>query len=389
MTRLRVLPLSGTPYDIGFAHGKAYSADIQMLTEERMRLATDPFWTGGRGATLAEVIALGKASLVAHEEYAPALMQEMRGMADATGLDLAELVTMNGFTDFVDAVAALPPLNDAPMLRRTDAPTTDNTDAGGCTAFLIAPKASANRTPWIGQTWDMHASATPHVILLDIAPNEGPALLTFTITGCVGMIGINEHGVAVSINNLNGSDGRSGVHWVYVVRQMLAQSTFEAAMHELQRAPLSGAHNYLLMGYDEAGALRGANIEAGSTRKVVTPLEDVLIHTNHCVAPEMNSVERPRKGISLESTTTRLAQAQRILGSERGAITLESLQELTRYKEPGAFSICAYTRPGYDVETSGAAIMSPATRELWAAWGQPNVNPYEHFSVRSSERVPA
>lgn len=385
MSHLRVLPLSGRPYEIGYAHGKAYAADIQLLTEERMRLATDPFWTGGRGATLAEVVALGKASLAAHEAYAPALMEEMRGMAEATGLDLAELVTMNGFTDFVDAVAALPSASSSVG----NAENTDVLDAGGCTAFLVAPGASRDGTPWIGQTWDMHASATPHVILLDIAPAASPALLTFTITGCVGMIGINEYGVTVGINNLNGSDGRPGVHWVYVVRQMLAQRTFDAALRELKRARLSGAHNYLLMGYDEAGAVRGANIEAGSTRKVVTPLDDVLVHTNHCVTPEMNGFERARKGMALESTTTRLAQAERLLDAERGAITLESLQELTRYQEEGIFSICACTRPGYDVETSGAAIMSPATRELWAVWGQPNANPYERFAVRTSEPVAA
>ncbi|MEZ4609969.1 MAG: hypothetical protein R2838_06930 [Caldilineaceae bacterium] len=44
--------------------------------------------------------------------------------------------------------------------------------------------------------------------------------MTFTITGCVGMIGMNEHGVAVGINNLLGRDGRPGVHWPFVVRHV-------------------------------------------------------------------------------------------------------------------------------------------------------------------------
>ncbi|MEZ4635420.1 MAG: hypothetical protein R2856_10715 [Caldilineaceae bacterium] len=34
----------------------------------------------------------------------PDLMDELRGIADATGLSLAELVIANGFTDFVDTV---------------------------------------------------------------------------------------------------------------------------------------------------------------------------------------------------------------------------------------------------------------------------------------------
>lgn len=391
MTRLRVLPLAGSPYEMGYAHGSAYAADIQKLTEERMRLATMPFWTGGRGASLEEVVAAGKACLTAHEEYSPVLMDEMRGMAEATSLGLNELVIMNGFTDFIDTIAALPPTGAAQNgLNIHGAATAESIDAGGCTAFLVAPGASANGQPWIGQTWDMHASATPHVILLDMTPDDAPALLAFTITGCVGMIGINEHGVAVGINNLQASDGRPGVHWPYVVREMLAQRTVDAALHELQRAPLSGAHNYVLMGYSTDGDLRGYNIEAGSTYKAITPLASepsgVFVHTNHCLAPEMAAVERVKKAMALESTTTRYSQASRILATDQGMVTLDSLMAMTRHEEPGTFSICAHTRPDYDVETSGAAIMSPATRELWAAWGAPNVNPYEHFVVRQSQQ---
>ena len=33
MTRLRVLPIAGSPYEMGAAHGKAYASDIQTLTE--------------------------------------------------------------------------------------------------------------------------------------------------------------------------------------------------------------------------------------------------------------------------------------------------------------------------------------------------------------------
>ena len=38
------------------------------------------------------------------------------------------------------------------------------------------------------------------------------------------MIGMNEQGVAVGINNLLDKGGRVGVHWVFVIRKMLAQT---------------------------------------------------------------------------------------------------------------------------------------------------------------------
>ncbi len=386
MPPLRVLSLQGAPYALGYAHGAAFAADIATLTEERLRLSTDPFWTGGRAATLDEVLALGAACLRAHTEYAPALMDEMRGMADATAIGINELVIMNGFTDFVDVVA-----NDA------RAPTTGATvdhlvdDEGGCTAFVVDSAMTRDGRAYIGQTWDMHSTATPYVIMLDIKPDNGPALLTFTITGCVGMIGMNEAGIAVGINNLLGADGRPGVHWPYVVRRMLAQTTVDAALDVLMQAPLSGAHNYVLMGPDAGKVQRGYNIEAtatGRTRTAVTGTGGFVAHTNHCLSADLLARERPRKALSLESTCTRLDQISAILEQQRGAVDADSLMAMTRHHAPGAMSICAHAQPTYDVESSGACIMAPATREMWALWGLPCQNQFEKFIVGASADAP-
>ena len=133
MNKLRVLGISGSPYELGYQHGKAFAREIGELTEERLRLSCDPFWTGGQTATLDEVLALGRACLAYHQEFDAALMEEMQGMADATGLGVNELVIMNGFTDFVDIVA-----NPAVLHHRRSAPAADvdfaeNFDDGGCT----------------------------------------------------------------------------------------------------------------------------------------------------------------------------------------------------------------------------------------------------------------
>ena len=280
MPPIRVLTVGGAPYEIGYVHGRAFAKEIAELTEERLRLSCDPFWTGGQQATLDEVLALGKACLACHYEYAPDLMEEMQGMADATGLGLDELVIMNGFTDFVDVIANPAVLGGH---RRSDAIADTDVDGGGCTAVIVDPSASADGRGYLAQTWDMHATATPYVLLLDVRPQHGPALLTFTITGCVGMIGMNEHGVAVGINNLLGADGRVGVHWVYVVRKMLAQRTVDDALAVLRGARLSGAHNYLLLGPDAQGRQRGYDVEQMATCAHVTPVDSVYAHTNHCL----------------------------------------------------------------------------------------------------------
>ena len=381
MSKLRVLTVGGSPYEIGYAHGKAYAQGIGELTEERLRLSGDPFWIGGQRATRSEVLSIGAACLRYHEEFAPELMEEMRGMAEATGIGVNELVIMNGFTDFVDVVASPDVLGAHRTL------PGDPMHGGGCSAFLVDPSASADGNGFVGQTWDMHATATPYVIVLDIRPEDAPALLTFTITGCVGMIGMNEHGVSVGINNILGGDGRVGVHWVYVVRKMLAQSTVDDALVVLQEAHLSGAHNYLIMGPDSGGRLRGYNVERMASRAHVTSVASVFAHTNHCLAPTMGEVERPRTPISQASTLARHVQVDTQLRDSQGQVTVDTLMELTRHHEDDGPSVCAHVRPGYHLESSGACIMAPGIRTLWALWGNPCQNEYEVFQVGAPEPV--
>ncbi|MCB9140300.1 MAG: hypothetical protein H6642_18330 [Caldilineaceae bacterium] len=381
MNKLRTLRVAGTPYEMGYAHGQAFIKEIGELTEERLRLSSDPFWTGGLAVTHADVLALGQACLDVHRMVVPELIEEVQGMADATGLGVNELVIMNGFTDFIDVTANPALVNGAGSYHDGHA------DGGGCTAFLTAAEMSADGRGFVGQTWDMHTTATPYVLLLDVQPAAGPALLTFTITGCVGMIGMNEHGVAVGINNLMDKTARIGVHWVFIVRKMLAQRTVGAALDVLRNAPLSGAHNYVIMGPDEEGELRGYNIEAMAARQTVTPLQDFIVHTNHCVVAENCAIERPRKAYSQASTHARLDQATAFLTAQKGRINLAALTDMTRLHADGGPSVCAHATPEYDIETSGACIMAPATRELWALWGQPCQNEYERFVVSAKEQA--
>ena len=69
MSKIRVLAVAGSAYDMGYIHGKTYARAIGELTEERLRLSCDPFWTGGQQATLDEVLAIGRACLQHHEAF--------------------------------------------------------------------------------------------------------------------------------------------------------------------------------------------------------------------------------------------------------------------------------------------------------------------------------
>src|SRR5690606_29312607 len=278
-----VLRVAGDPYALGLAHGRALAAWVRDYAEERVRLACSPVWSG-RESTRAEVMALARACLSVHEETYPDLAEELRGIADGAGLSPAELVVSGGFTDFVDAVAA-GALGEGPHgagaasggAAAAGAPGGGEArPAGGdeddCTAFLVPAARMADGAPAFAQTWDMHEGSADHLVLLEGRPRGAPAFVVMTTAGCVGMIGMNEAGLTVGINNLTAADGRVGVTWPFVVRAMLREETLEAALEVLARAPLCGGHNYLVM--DAAG--RGANVEAMPTARAVTALAEAV-----------------------------------------------------------------------------------------------------------------
>lgn len=356
--KIRVLKAKGSSYEIGFEHGQTYQSEIRHYAAERVQLVCDGLWSGGP-LPRKEVLAIAEACLPEHDAYAPELMEELRGLAAATNLSLAELLIVSGFTDFVDTVYAVsnqisqrPPIDD-------------------CTAFIV-PDGVAKGAGFFGQTWDMHDTATQYVILLDVQPEGAPRSLVFTTTGCVGQIGMNVHGICVGINNLLGADGQIGVTWPFVVRKILQQDNIDDALACITEARLAGAHNYLL--FDGNG--RGYNVEAMSSKQVVTPLADEpLIHTNHCLLPQTKQLAQARPPEAQVSSEARLERAG-VLLAER-PLTIQHLIALTRDSE----SICVRAQPPFHVESCGAVIMQPKTGSFWAVWGLPSENEYEQFKI--------
>ncbi len=354
---MRRILLEGSAQQMGQCHGETYRDEIRDYAEDRVALSSSGSWSG-RAADRQEVIELAASMLPAHRAYSADLCSEMEAMAEACDLTPAEAIIVGGFTDFVDAV------------RATGAGVPDEDD---CTAVVV-PDAMAGGQGYLAQTWDMHASATEHVTLLDIRPQDGPRSFVFSTVGCLGQIGINEAGIAIGINNLAAEVGTLGVTWPLVIRKALLQTDIEAALRCITEAPLTGAHHYLLLD----GEGRGFDVEAMPQGCAVRVLgEEPLIHTNHCLDPGSQAHEAKKPPALMASSEARLNRAKELL--DVSEVQLGDLMALTR--DPQA--ICQVSKPPYHIESSGAAIMRPGTREMWAVWGLPSENEYDHFEFTS------
>jgi isopenicillin-N N-acyltransferase-like protein len=358
---IRELLLDGDASNRGRVHGSSFQKEIRLYTNERIRLSANGSWAG-RPATVEDAISLSTLMLPAHRSFDPDLYEEMEAMAEAAGISPAEAVIVGGFTDFVDVVRA----SGAAGVAEED----------DCTAVII-PNEVAAGAGFLAQTWDMHDSATEHVILIRVAPKSGPGALIFTTVGCLGQIGMNEAGIAIGINNLSAANGRIGVTWPFVVRRALAQTSIEDSLGVILEADLAGAHNYLL--FDSSGA--GYNVEAMPGYRAITRMDrEPLVHTNHCLDPSARELEAPRPPDLLQSSIERLATATDLVSkwiATGDALTEQHLFDLTR--EPEA--ICRRSTPPHHNESAGAAVMRPVTGDFWACWGVPADNEFEAFRI--------
>ncbi len=337
---MRVLDLSGSPADIGRGHGKELAADIHRYLSERLRLAADGSWTGRRRSR-DEILGVAARTVGAHASYAPQVHAEVEGMAEASGVSVPELILLGGFTDMVD-VLRLPSIED------------------DCTAVLV-PESHADAA-YLAQTWDMHDTAGPYIVMCRIQPEEGPAALVYTTAGCVGQMGMNEAGICVGINNLSAAEGRTGVTWPYVVRKVLAQTDLESALACVTDVELAGAHNYLLLD----GGGRGYNVEAMPGKVVVDALEgEPLVHTNHCLHSSTRALEASRATSLAKSSLDRHDSAVDM--TRLGGLDVDSLWAVLSDEA----AICRRAEPPDHIESCGGVVMRPSTREMWASAGIP------------------
>ncbi len=341
---------------MGRAHGEAYADEIRAYTRERVDLVASGLWSGGPIGT-GDVLDIAESMLPAHEAFDADLHVEMLAMAEAAGITPAEAVVVGGFTDFVDTVRAIVGGDTPASLQEDD-----------CTAVIV-PDSRADGQGFFAQTWDMHDTATDHVLLLRIHPDDAPPALVFTTTGCLGQIGMNAEGVCVGINNLMALDGCRGVAWTSVVRGMLTTATAGDALTMLLDADLAGAHNFMI--FDRHGA--GHSVEAMPTMRPVTTVSDApLVHTNHTLDPATTARQAPKDAELAESSDARYRIANEMLAE--GRIDADRLFDLTREPE----EICQIATEPFHVESSGAVVMRPATGDFWACWGRPAENDFQH-----------
>jgi isopenicillin-N N-acyltransferase-like protein len=366
------LPAGKPPREWGRIHGESFRGEVQGLSAIRIYLCTKIGGFGNRE----QVLAAARAHLPVLERYHHGLSEELLGIAEGAAVTPEEIVVANHYTDLRD-------LDPDPAQWRP-APTDDTAASGskssgasalagdGCSVIF----AETGTGTILAQTWDMHATAIPYVMVLGVPESaHAPAARLLTVTGCLGMAGMNAARVAIAINNLYSTDATLGVVWPAMVRAALEKRTAKDAYDVIRTSPIGSGHHYIVADRGTAGVTDAYAIEASGTRRKLVYRHDSArdheraawyCHTNHCLDGDVAARS------TVPDTSTTYDRMKLLEARPRSVSNLDDAWRLLGSEDGWPRSICtnmATPESPHGVATCGAIAMNLTSGELWAQQG--------------------
>jgi isopenicillin-N N-acyltransferase-like protein len=345
-----LVEIAGSPRERGKQYGRAVperiSRSAALYRDELQR----------RGVDRSEQLYLAANFIPAIAAYEPAYLEEMRGIAEGSGVAIEDIVTINTRTEMVYG-------------SRRDAVPLAPDKADGCTGVVAMPEATACGRLLHAHNWDWRPQCVDTGIVLCIRRDDNPDVMTFVEAGGLGRLGFNAAGLALTGNFLQAeSDFKvPGAPLGLVRRKMLEAGSMAEAMRVVWSRPLSCANNLML---SHAG---GEAIDLECTAEEIfwlQPEDGLLVHANHFVSPaalgRIRDAGLPRYPDSLyRQRRVRAALAQRV-----GAIELEHLKDALAddFGKPDGV-LCHPTPAGFGsyCATVATTLMDPGERRMWIA----------------------
>jgi isopenicillin-N N-acyltransferase-like protein len=349
MTRYREIVVAGLPRAMGRQIGEAAREEIRGFCEVALALVNKT--TRVSRASAQEVSAN---SLIHAEQYAPDMVEELRGMADGAGVALEDIMLL--------------------QIRNQLQPDGD----AACTSLSLAGSGTSTGRI-LAQNWDNDPDMQPFTIVLTRRPTGKPAMMTVTQAGLIAYIGFNSEGLGVCLNTLPAPARRHGVPHYFTVRGIYEANSLEGAIHAVERAERAIPANIMLttpqgpadleVTIDQVHVLR----DEGSGR---------VTHANHCRHPALQKVGRLFP--DLLQSRDRQRRVDRLLedGSQRP--NLEQVKAILRDHDGHPHSLCRH--PNDDPNTGAwttvfSVIIEPEAQRMHLTRGTPCSQPYETYTL--------
>lgn len=359
--KLRVVDLEGgTPYHMGLVHGRALKGEIRELVK-RWKQDLEKTYQVEADVFIAEFLKRTDFK-PAISRWTPGLLDEVRGIADAAGIDFD---TMYAY-QLIDELWTVGP------------------DLGFPKCTTIAAGGRNGAPPMVAQTLDIPTFYHGFQTVLRVKEDKyGVESLVFTIPGVVAANGINDRSIGVCVNAVTQlAYSTRGLPVDFVIRGLLRMQTYEQAVDFLETVQPAAPQTYVLGGPNEVAVFERS---AGRMAKFV-PFEgaEFSYHTNH---PRVNDDYHPKfpELLKSENTTleayrarcTRFAALGGLLRDNSAPTDLETLKGIFRDRRAGINNETTY----------GCTIMVLGEKpEIHIAPGRPDVALFQALGFKSRTR---
>ena len=239
------------------------------------------------------------------QQWAPALLDEMRGIAEGSGQDINTIIGLQ----LIDEEWVF-------GLRHGLAKPTHK-----CTAFGVPNQK--NGIGFAGQNMDISSWVEGKQVLLRVMPTEtSPEALVFSIAGSIGLNGMNANGLGVTCNALPVlAYSIDGLPVLFIIRSILEKQTIDQAEQFLRTIKHASGQNYIVSSSSEMRCF-----ECSGNRVVrLAPAEwqGRVFHTNHALINPDKSEFASRLIGKTKNSEARLASIADRLGDTSRTVTLD------------------------------------------------------------------
>jgi isopenicillin-N N-acyltransferase-like protein len=330
-----------------------------------------------------KALAVARASIPYAADYSPDMMDEIAGMAEASGVPLVELML----------------LQVRNQLR----------EEGGCTSFALAAGECLgdDERPLggiVAQNWDNDLALDEFTVVLTRRPTGKPATMNVTQAGLIAYIGFSEAGIGACLNTLPAPSREVGVPHYFTLRGIYEARSRDEAAAAVRRARRAIPANIMLITPqgpadleitpDDVHVLTDEQV--GESRHVDESLRDSsrlretrpraemrsrgrLTHTNHCLHACL--VQHNQQFPELIQSHPRKRRIDELLGAAR-PLRLQQVQDALRDHEDHPRSICRHANEDPATgfwETVFSVIIEPSAGRMHVTRGTPCAQPYETY----------
>jgi isopenicillin-N N-acyltransferase like protein len=302
--------------------------------------------------------------------FRPSYLEEMRGIAEGSGVDFGDVLAINVRTEVMFAAKA----RQAARAER---------GVAECSSFAVVPAPSAAGSTLLGQNWDWLPHSFETVVVLEVRQDEGPDFVTVVEAGLLAKTGMNSSGLGLVTNALvtDQDAGDPGIPYHVVLRSIMDCETASDALTVLQEGVRSSSANYLIAHRD--GIALDVEAAPGDFSRLflLFPEDGVLLHTNHFLSPRFDT-----KDVGLwvmPDSPIRLHRLRASLAASQAAPSLDTFRALLADHANYPSGVCCHPDPRSHPFDQGATVASVLmdldARRMWVSDGQPCSVPYREL----------